>query len=220
MASTADRSGATLMSGRLQRSPVFEADMHIQISGQQIDIGDALRAHVADKLNAGVGKYFDQSLDATVAFSRDGEGYACTAKVHVFSGLTLFAEARAGDIYASFDQAADRMEKRLRRHKTRIKGHKGRASAGEDIAAQYTILDAEADLADDIAETPAGSAVIAESPSSVATLRVGDAVMRLDLSGSPVLMFRNAGHGGLNVVYRRPDGHIGWIDPAFDPKRS
>lgn len=218
MASTADQSGATILSGRLQRSPFFEADMHIQISGQQIDIGDALRVHVVDKLNAGVGKYFDQSLDATVAFSRDGEGYACTAKVHVFSGLTLFAEARAGDIYASFDQTAERMEKRLRRHKSRIKAHKGRTAPAEDITAQYTVIDAEADLPDDHAEPPGQSAVIAEAPATVATLRVGDAVMRLDLSGAPVLMFRNAGHGGLNVVYRRPDGHIGWIDPAFDPK--
>lgn len=220
MASTAKQSGATLLHGRPPRGPVLEADMHIQISGHQIDTGDALRAHVADKLKAGVGKFFDQTLDATVNFSREGEGYACSISVHVFSGLKLFAEARAGEIYASFDQATDRMEKRLRRHKTRIKGHKGRAAAGDEIAAQYTVIDAEADLGDEAAGSPGESAVIAESPSSVATLRVGDAVMRLDLSGAPVLMFRNAGHGGLNVVYRRPDGHIGWIDPAFDPQRA
>lgn len=218
MASTADLSGASIQPGRPRTRPAFEADMHIQISGQQIDIGDALRVHVADKLKAGVGKYFDHPLDATVTFARDGEGFTCTASVHVFAGLTLFAEARAGDIYASFDQTAERMEKRLRRHKGRIKAHKGRAPA-EDTAAQYTVIDAEADLPDDHAEPPGESAVIAEAPSSVATLRVGDAVMRLDLSGAPVLMFRNAGHGGLNVVYRRPDGHIGWIDPAFDPQR-
>ena len=192
--------------------------MHIQISGQQIDIGDALRTHVTEKLQSGIAKYFDQPIDGTVTFTREGEGFACTASVHVFAGLTLFAEARAGDIYASFDLAADRMEKRLRRHKSRLKDHKARGAAAEDTVGQYYVIDAEAEFAE--GEGAGEPAIIAESPASAATLRVGDAVARLDLSGAPVLVFRNAGHGGLNVVYRRADGHIGWIDPSFDPKRA
>lgn len=192
--------------------------MHIQISGQQIDIGDALRTHVTEKLQSGIAKYFDQPIDGTVTFTREGEGFACTASVHVFAGLTLFAEARAGDIYASFDLAADRMEKRLRRHKSRLKDHKARGAATEDTVGQYYVIDAEAEFAE--GEGAGEPAIIAESPASAATLRVGDAVARLDLSGAPVLGFRNAGHGGLNVVYRRADGHIGWIDPSFDPKRA
>ena len=192
--------------------------MHIQVSGQHIDIGDALRTHVAEKLNAGVGKYFDHTLDATVGFSRERERFLCNVAVHVYSGLTLRADGSATEIYASFDAAAARIEKQLRRHKNRIKAHKGRGvDEPQGQAAQYYVIDGEAD------ETPhtngdAGEpAIIAESPSSVATLRVGDAVMQLDISGSPVLLFRNAGNGGLNVVYRRADGHVGWIDPAFDP---
>ncbi len=220
MASTADYSGATIMPGRTQKRPANEANMHIQISGQQIDIGDALRTHVTDKLQGGIAKYFDQPIDGTVSFARDGEGFACTASVHVFAGLTLFAEARAGDIYASFDLAADRMEKRLRRHKSRLKDHKARGATAEDTVGQYYVIDA---AAAEYAEDGSGAgepAIIAETAASAATLRVGDAVARLDLSGAPVLLFRNAGHGGLNVVYRRPDGNIGWIDPSFDPKRA
>ena len=224
MASTAVNSSAMMMRRRPVTGPSFEADMQIHITGQQIDIGDALRVHVAEKLNAGVGKYFDQPLNANVAFSRDGEAYACTASVHVFRGLTLFAEGHAHEIYASFDQAAERIEKRLRRHKRRLKDHKNKNGEG-DTDARYYIIDAKTAEAEPAEEPAAGTphgepAIIAESPSSVATLQVGDAVMRLDISGSPVMLFRNAGHGGLNVVYRRPDGNIGWIDPAFDPKRS
>lgn len=200
----------------------IEADMHIQVSGQQIDIGDALRTHVADKLNAGVAKYFDHTLNATVGFARERERFVCTVAVHVYSGLTMRADGAATEIYASFDQAAERIEKQLRRHKSRLKAHKGRGApaAEEGLAAQYYVIDGQAEEA----AAPANGAgdggepvIIAESPASVATLRVGDAVMQLDLTGAPVLLFRNAGNGGLNVVYRRSDGHVGWIDPAFDP---
>ncbi|MCC6920559.1 MAG: ribosome-associated translation inhibitor RaiA [Alphaproteobacteria bacterium] len=190
--------------------------MQIQISGQQIDIGDALRVHVTDKLNAGVGKFFDHSLDAAVVFSREGEGYGCTASVHVFRGLTLRAEGRGQDIYASFDQAAERIEKRLRRYKERLKTHKGKGAATDDMEARDVVIRAEPEEHD--SPVNGEPTVIAESVSAISTLRVGDAVMRLDISGAPVVVFRNAGHGALNVVYRRPDGHIGWIDPSFDPK--
>jgi ribosomal subunit interface protein len=223
MASTAVNSSANMMRRQPFAGPAFEADMQIQITGQQIDIGEALRVHVSEKLIAGVGKYFDHPLNATVAFSREGEAYACTASVHVFRGLTLFAEGHAHEIYACFDQAAERIEKRLRRHKRRLKDHKGKGGEG-DIDARYYVIDAKApeeEPAEAAPDAPQGEpAIIAESPASVATLRVGDAVMRLDISGAPVMLFRNAGHGGLNVVYRRPDGNIGWIDPSFDPKHT
>lgn len=190
--------------------------MHIQVSGQQIDIGDALRTHVADKLNTGVAKFFDHTLDAVVGFTRERERFLCNVAVHVYSGLTMRADAAATEIYASFDAAAARIEKQLRRHKHRLKTHKGRG-ADEGLTAQYRVIDGEADEAPHANGEAGEPAIIAESPSSVSTLRVGDAVMQLDLSGAPVLLFRNAGSGGLNVVYRRADGHVGWIDPAFDP---
>ncbi len=193
--------------------------MHIQISGQRIDTGDALRVHVTEKLNAGVAKYFDQPLDAGVTFSRGGEGFACSISIHVFAGLTLFADARAGDIYSAFDEAADRIEKRLRRHKNRLKDHKGKGANGEGAAleARYYVIGAPDEEDDADGAFGAEPAIIAETPSAVSTLSVADAVVRLDISGGAAMMFRNAGNGGLNVVYRRPDGNIGWIDPSFDP---
>lgn len=205
-----------LASTRPSRRASVEADMHIQVSGQQIDIGDSLRTHVADKLNTGVAKFFDHTLDATVTFARERERYQCAVAVHVHSGLTLRADGSATEIYASFDTAAERIEKQLRRHKSRLKSHKGKG-AGESLAAQYYVIDGQAEEAAPQNGESGEPAIIAESPSSVATLRVGDAVMQLDLTGAPVLLFRNAGNGGLNVVYRRTDGHVGWIDPAFDP---
>lgn len=216
MASTARVSGAKIAPSRTGSGADFRSSMRTQISGQQIDIGDALRTHVGDRLSQNVAKYFDHPIEANVNFAREGEGYGCTVSVHVHSGLTMFAEGSSGDIYASFDQAAERMETRLRRHKRRLKAHKGRGPV-DDIEARAFVIDGGADEDEDADR--AEPAVIAEAPASVATLRVGDAVMRLDLSGEPLLLFRNAGHGGLNVVYRRTDGHIGWIDPAFDPQR-
>ncbi len=192
--------------------------MHIQVSGQQIDIGDALRTHVADKLNTGVARYFDQTLDASVSFLRERERFVCNVAVHVHSGLTLRADASATEIYAACDGAIDRLEKQLRRHKSRLKSHKGRGpSDGDVLRASYYVIDGEAEELAANGVDDAQPAIIAESPTAVATLKVGDAVMQLDLSGAPVLLFRNAGNGGLNVVYRRTDGHVGWIDPAFDP---
>lgn len=193
--------------------------MHIQVSGQHIDIGDALRTHVAEKLNAGVAKYFDHTLDAVVTFARERERFQCAVAVHVHSGLTLRADGSATEIYASFDGAAERIEKQLRRHKGRLKSHKGRG-ADEGLAAQYYVIDGDAEEAAHANGEAGEPAIIAESPSSVATMRVGDAVMQLDLTAAPVLLFRNAGNGGLNVVYRRADGHVGWIDPAFDPSSA
>ncbi len=188
--------------------------MQIHISGQKIDTGEALRTHVRERLQAGIGKYFDSSLDAAVVFARDGEAYACTISAHVASGLKLYAESHAHDIYASFDLAAARMEKRLARHKSRLKDHKPRTQ--EDVG-QYYVIEAAKDGASEDGTEPT---IIAETPASVATFSVRDAVAQLDLSGVPVLMFRNGATGGLNVVYRRTDGHIGWIDPSFDPKRN
>jgi ribosomal subunit interface protein len=192
--------------------------MQVSVSGQQIDIGDALRAHVAERLGSGVGKYFDNSIEAAVGFAREGHGYRSTTSVHVHAGLTLYSEGSAGDIYASFDKAAERLEKQLRRYKARLKDHKGKGAKGADLPEAETgrafVLDGGGETA------PAEPAIIAENPASVPTLGVGDAVMRLDLGRDPVLMFRNAKTGGLNVVYRRADGHVGWIDPGFDPKRG
>ncbi|HRK70615.1 MAG TPA: ribosome-associated translation inhibitor RaiA [Micropepsaceae bacterium] len=190
--------------------------MQIQVSGRQIDIGDALRQHVSERLTAGVAKYFDNVIDANVTFSREGHGYKCDCSVHGSAGINLFAEASAGDIYASFDLAAERMEKRLRRYKRRLKDHKARGSRdSEAFAGKAYVIDAGHDEAEE--HEGAEPAIIAETAAQFASMTVGEAVMRLDLSNAPVFVFRNGKSGGVNVVYRRPDGHIGWVDPSFDP---
>ncbi len=192
--------------------------MQIHVSGKQIDIGDALRGHVKSRLDASVAKYFGDSVDGAVVFAREGNFYRADCAVHLKSGMHLHAEGRAADIYASFDQAVDRIEKRLRRYKTRLKEHHGRgAKASPAIPAQsFIIADKEE------AEEPASlePLIIAEAPEQVRTLTVGEAVMQLNLADAPALLFRNSAHGALNVVYRRPDGNIGWIDPKFDPAKS
>ncbi len=190
--------------------------MQIQVSGRQIDIGDALRHHVSERLSAGVAKYFDNVIDAAVTFSREGHGYRCDCAVHGSAGINLFAEASAGDIYASFDLAAERMEKRLRRYKRRLKDHKARGPRDMDaLSGRSYVLDGGNDETEE--HEGAEPAIIAESAAEVAAMTVGEAVMRLNLSNAPVFVFRNGKSGGVNIVYRRPDGHIGWVDPSFDP---
>ena len=189
--------------------------MNLSVSGKQIDIGDALRTHVDQALAGAVAKYFDAAQDGAVTFSRDGHLFRCDMAVHVGRGIQMHSEAQADDIYRAFDAALDRMDKRLRRHKRRLREHRG-AAAGHDAnqdgqaAAQY-ILAAEND---DAAEMASGDpVVVAEMQTRIMALTVGEAVMHLDLRHEQALMFRNRAHGGLNMVYRRADGSIGWVDP-------
>lgn len=190
--------------------------MRIQVSGQQIDIGEALQTHVRSRLDAGVAKYFDDPVDGTVTFARDGNDYRADCSVHLKSGMVLHAEGRSVDIHASFDQAVERMEKRLRRYKRRLKDHHARPRA-EALPAQAFVIAGGVEGAEEPASLE--PLIIAETPAQVRTLTVGEAVMQLDLGEAPALLFRNSAHGGLNVVYRRPDGNIGWIDPKFEPGR-
>lgn len=191
--------------------------MHIQVSGQQIDIGDALRTHVDEKLNTGVAKFFDHTIDAVVSFTRERERFLCNVAVHVYSGLIMRADAAATEIYAAFDAAAAH-RKAAPPPQEPHQGAQGPRRRRRQIARRPVLRHRRRGRRAPHANGEAGEpAIIARSPASVATLRVGDAVMQLDVSGAPVLLFRNAGNGGLNVVYRRADGHVGWIDPAFDP---
>jgi ribosomal subunit interface protein len=193
--------------------------MKVQVSGQQIDVGDALRSHVTARLNASVAKYFDNPIDGAVTFARDGSEYRSDCAVHLRSGITLHASGRSPDIYASYDMAVDRIEKRLRRYKGRLKGHHNHgAGPGASSPAQSYVIAAELDGQEE--PTTLEPLIIAEASEQVRTWTVGEAVMQLNLADAPALLFRNSAHGGLNVVYRRPDGNIGWIDPSFDPKRK
>jgi ribosomal subunit interface protein len=187
--------------------------MRYQISGKQIDIGAALQTHVESELNRAVKKYAERPTDAYVVFSRSAHEYVCEATVHLSTGLTATAKATADEIYAAFDDCREKMEKQLRRYKRRLKDHhRDRREPVELFGASSYILASE----DDHEESEPASLqpiIVAEMETKIQSLSVGEAVMQMELAGAPVLVFRNEGKKGLNVVYRREDGNIGWIDP-------
>jgi ribosomal subunit interface protein len=193
--------------------------MTLRISGKNIDIGEAMRVHVREKIDAAVTKYFPGSFSGHVTVEPEGSGYRTDCTLHLSSGITLQADAKAQEPYASFDQAAARIEKRLRRYKSRIKTHATGAgeSAGGEMVAKY-ILEAPADEEHEV-EQDFSPAVISETVYRLKELPVASAVMELDLTGAPVLVFRHAGNGRVNIVYRRSDGNIGWIDPSTAAKQ-
>lgn len=188
--------------------------MRIQVSGKQIDVGDALRSHVEDRLAEAIGKYFDRPVEAVVIFSRDGHAFVADASVHLPTGLSVQAKAKAGEVYAAFDGALERMEKQLRRYKRRLREHRG-PSTGEVMAAeaQSYILAGGQDHEEGNEPETLQPVIVAEMATTVPHLSVGEAVMHMELSGVQVLVFRNEAHGGVNVVYTREDGNIGWVDP-------
>jgi ribosomal subunit interface protein len=189
--------------------------MRIQVSGKQMDIGEALRSHVEDRLNETVGKYFDRPVEAVVTFWRDRHEYCADASVHLSTGMTVQAKARADEVYASFEGSVERMEKQLRRYKRRLKDHhRDRTSPIEGIdAPSYILAGGAAEEVDGVEPDSLQPVIVAEMETRVPFLSVGEAVMQMELAGAPLLVFRNDAHGGVNVVYQRDDGNIGWIDP-------
>lgn len=187
--------------------------MRYQISGKQIDIGEALQTHVQTELGDAVAKYAERPTDANVVFSRSAHEYVCETTVHLSTGLTAQAKAHANEIYAAFEACCDKMETQLRRYKRRLKDHhKDRSEPVELFGASSYILASEQQNADNEPES-LQPIIVAEMETKIPSLSVGEAVMQMELAGAPVLVFRNEGKDGLNVVYRRDDGNIGWIDP-------
>ena len=191
--------------------------MHIQVIGKQIDVGAALTEHVESSLAEAIAKYFDRSADATVTFSKDRHKFRCDAHVHLPTGLVVQSSASAGDVYAAFDQGAERIEKQIRRYKRRLKDHHhNRKKPVEAVAASAYVLEA-AEFAQEADEPETLQPVIvAESIESIQSLSVGEAVMQMELADKPFLLFRNDGSGRVNLVFKRDDENIGWIDPKDD----
>jgi ribosomal subunit interface protein len=188
--------------------------MTFRVSGKNIDIGEALRGRIGERVAEALIKYFDGGYSGHATVEKDGFGFRTECALHLDSGITLQAEAIAADAYASADQAAIRIEKRLRRYKRRLKDRQAtRPEDGPaDISALSYVIEAPQDDTDEgvIEFNPV---IIAESTTAFKRLSVSEAVIELDLTGTAVMVFRHAGHGRVNIVYRRPDGHIGWIDP-------
>jgi ribosomal subunit interface protein len=206
--------------------------MQLSVTGKQTEIGEALRRHVEASLGSILDKYFKTAIEAHVIVSKEAHLNRAEISIHIGRGIVVNARASASEAYLAFDAAAERLAKQLRRYKRRLRDHhaKGREPAGVSERAMDYVLapigEEEGEVAEaEVAEAEAGGAngapaVIAEMSTELPSLTVGEAAMRMDLAEAPVLLFRNRSHGELNLVYRRTDGNIGWIDPELDAARA
>jgi len=196
--------------------------MHITVTGKQIDVGDALRRHTQAAVEDIAEKYFGNALEAHVVFSREAHLIQCDLQVHVGRGILVRSEADANEAYAAFDIAAERIDKRLRRYKRRLRDHHAQdkqRERAETLGRTYVLQPGEDETAPPLKAEHPQPIVIAEMETPIPQLSVSEAVMRLDLADLPALMFRNSARGTLNVIYRRRDGNIGWIDPGLPRDR-
>lgn len=187
--------------------------MEIRVSGHQVETGSALQEHAADRLNGIIDKYFNRALSSQVTFGKaPASAFACDIVMHVNHGLILKSHGQAQDAHLSLDQAADKIEKQLRRYKRRLKDrHEQVSFAVREEDAAYTVFAPDPPEAE---EAPDAPPVIAETRIDVPEVSVSDAVMLLDLRHTTALFFKNAGTGRHNMVYRRDDGSIGWVEPS------
>jgi len=187
--------------------------MRYQISGKQIDIGDSLRTHVETEVGAILQKYSGRPTEANVVFSKSGHEYVCETVVHLSTGLTAQAKGHATEIYAAFDSSGEKMDKQLRRYKRRLKDHHKTRSQPVELsdAGSYILASTEDEASEgEVTDPPV---IVAEMQAKILELSVGEAVMQMELSDASFLVFKNEKHGGINVVYKRDDGNIGWVDP-------
>lgn len=187
--------------------------MRYQISGRQIDIGEALQTHVKAELGEVIEKYAQRPTDAVVVFSKSAHEHVCEATIHLSTGLNAAAKGHAPEIYAAFEACRERLDKQLRRYKRRLRDHHRDRTAPVEFDGGSSYILAPTDDHEESDSATLQPIVIAEMETKIPSITVGEAVMQLELAGQKMLVFRNEGHGGVNVVYRREDGNIGWIDP-------
>ena len=190
--------------------------MRYQISGKQIDIGEALQTHVKSEIGEIVEKYAQRPTDATIVFSRSAHEMACEAVIHLSTGLTAQARGYSTDIYAAFESAREKLDKQLRRYKRRLRNHHVDRKQPVEFGDGASYILAAPDEEDDNDNLSLQPVIVAEMETKIPSLTVGEAVMQLELTTHKFLVFRNEGQGQVNVVYRRDDGNIGWIDPGKD----
>ena len=194
--------------------------MSLRISGKNMDMGEAMRGHVHERISAIAGRYFEGTMNGHIVVEPEGSGFRADCTLHLSSGVTIAADGKGHEAYATFEQAAEKIEKRLRRYKRRLKNHH---HAGSDAGASPELI------AEHVIETPKDEdeesadfspVIISETHARLKTMAVAAAVMELDITGANVIVFRHAGTSKVNLVYRRRDGNIGWIDPAADSPKS
>ena len=184
--------------------------MKLTIEGHQIQTSDALKTRVTDKLDDIFDKYFGDAVASQVLFRKSGHEFSAHIDTHVGKHIHVSSEGKSGDAYSAFDVAAGRLAKQLRRHKRKLRDHHQDLDQRVALAARSFVLepqDSEPEAGED------SPLIVAETPTLIPTLTVSEALMHLDFSDQPALMFHNAAHGGLNMIYRRADGHVGWVDP-------
>ena len=187
--------------------------MSLRISGKHMDIGDAFRARIEVRIADAVDKYFDGGYSGRVTVEKSNSRYSADCMVSLDSGVSLQANGEAYEPHAAFDAAAERIEKRLRRYKRKLKSHDQSPANQNEVDVAYRVMASVGEEEDEVSEDYA-PAIVAESTVSLRTMTVANAIMELDTKDSPVFVFRNAGNDQVNIVYRRPDGNIGWIDPS------
>jgi ribosomal subunit interface protein len=190
--------------------------MTLRISGKSISVGDALRSRVSERTDEVLRKYFDGNYSGHITLSKDGFGFRTDCSLHLDSGITLEADCNASDAYASADQALVMIEKRLRRYKSRLKDRSARKTyaanaALADIDAPSYVIEAPAEGDEEV--TAYSPVIIAEATTSLKRLSVSEAVMELDLTGAACIVFQHGSSGRVNIIYRRTDGNVGWVDP-------
>jgi ribosomal subunit interface protein len=202
--------------------------MQLTVTGKQIEVGEALRRHTENSLGSILEKYFKTAIEAHVVLSKEAHLNRAEISIRIGRGIVVNARAAAPEVYPAFDAAAERLAKQLRRYKRRLRDHHAKARepvVASERATDYVLApvteEEEAEGGESVADAADGApAVIAEMSTDLPSLTVGEAAMRMDLAEASVLLFRNRSHGELNLVYRRADGNIGWIDPELDPARS
>ncbi len=200
--------------------------MQLTVTGKQVEIGNALRSHIETSVDSILTKYFKTAIEAHVVIAREAHLFRAEVSLHVGRGIEVNAGAALSEPYAAFDAAAERIGKQLRRYKRRLRDHHVQPrepTEPAESARDYVLAPVDEDSEDETATATSSAgapAVIAEINTELPRLTVGEAAMRMDLADAPVLLFRNRAHGELNLVYRRADGNIGWVDPVLDPTRQ
>ncbi len=179
-----------------------------------MDVGDALRGLAEERLRAAVEKYFGDAIDATIVFTKESSEFTADCSVHVGHGIHVNSSGSGGDAHSAFDMALEKIEKQLRRYKRRLRNHHAKQKAARMAAAQAYVIAPEEPKEEEPEDLPDQPVIVAEQKTEIPDCSVSEAVMRMDLANTTLVLFRNSAHGRVNVVYRREDGNIGWIDPV------
>ena len=194
--------------------------MSLRVTGKNMDVGDALRMHAVERVDDAIEKYFNGGYSGHLTIEREGSSFRSDCSLHLDSGVTLQAAASDREARRSFDLAADRIEKRLRRYTRRLKSKHNRREGRDGWAHNAPTYLIQSPTEDEEIPEDFTPVVVAESHTSLTEMSVEEAVLALELSDTPVIVFKSAGHGGLSVVYRRSDGHIAWIDPQLNGEQA